>query len=922
MCSRFFRSIGFYSIAWLVLMAVAAQPLYAQTSPLARVCGKVTERATDEALPSAVIFIPAFDMFTTTDPDGNFCVQLPPGKTTLRVTHLGMAVAEAEVDAVVGEELFVEIRMSFSALYMEEISVTARAVHSLEQPGTVSRIGREAIEHTQASSLADLFELLPGQLSGTPALSGPRQSLLRQVPTTADAARANALGTGFFIDGIPVSNNANLQDDVTILNAAPGAQPPFASVAGRGLDLREIPPDLIESLEVIQGIPSARFGDITTGAVLLQSRAGAIAPQLRFRFNPNLIDASFTAGRGDGLRETGLSFSGNLTQSQADPRQNLDRYNRISTQLNISRAWLENRALRTNVRLQASQFLDERRRDPQDEVSKRVREAQDRFFQFATNSSYAFRQDRSHRISLDTNISLRQQRGFYAENITRFGLFPISDAISDTTMTGTFGSTDYRNETTVEGNPLNMYLRLEYTNRFQTGSLVHRPLFGFEWKHDSNRGEGRQFDVLKPPRQNFSVGDRPRSFDDIPALNLVSLYAEHRLAGYVANRVYTLQAGLRFDNVVPESAFRGTFGTVLAPRLNASAEIVQGLNIRAGYGITAKAPPLNMLFPGPRYFDVVNFSNFTTNPDERLAIITTAVVEPDNSGMRPYTSLKYEAGLFYDRNSIYLSLTLFDERTSGAFGFTREVYPVVFQRFEALEFPPGAPPVLNPDPVETRVFLGAYDLPRNSRFVNSRGIEFDSFFNPRLPWLSSLTINGAFITTAAGDDGLSIDTNRLFGTSVPDRIGIYTREKTERSRLSTSIRTIHHVPDLGLVVSLLAQTVWIDRDSRTAFNPNPVGFITAEGERVMIPENQQSSDAFADIRLKVSDTFLAEERRPPLWLFNLRLSKSFAGGAQASFFVNNVFSSRPLYESRRSGTLVRRNPPLFFGFDLSLTIRS
>ncbi|AXJ01083.1 TonB dependent receptor [Cyclonatronum proteinivorum] len=918
------KLIVFIFSCFFLVSQTALSPLHAKSTDTyteARICGIVTELATSEPLPAAVILFPEHDIFTTTDLEGEFCVTIPSGITTLRVTHLGMVPIELTVDTRAEQDVVLELRMAFSALNMEEISVTATAVHSLEQPGTVRRIGREAIEHTQASSLADLFELLPGQLSGTPALSGPRQSLLRQVPTTAEAARANALGTGIFMDGIPISNNANLQDDVTILNAAPGSLPPFASVAGRGVDLREIPPDLIESLEVVQGIPSARFGDITTGAVLLQSRAGAMTPQLRFRFNPNLIDASFSGGVGDGITSTGLSFSGNLTQSSADPRQNLDIFNRVTGQANISRAWFANRALRTNFRFQASQFLDERRRDPQDEVSQRVRESQDRFFQFATNNSYAFRRDRSHRISLDTNFSLRQQRGFFAENITRVGLFPLSDALTDTTIIGTFGSTDYRNETTVEGNPLNIYMRLEYTNRLQAGNTLHIPVIGFEWKHDSNRGEGRQFDVLRPPRQNFSVGDRPRSFDDIPALNVMSFYAEHRMAGYWGDRVYTLQAGLRYDNVVPQSLTRGRFGTVLAPRINAGTELFHGINLRAGYGITAKAPPLNMLFPGPRFFDVVNFSNFATDPDERLILITTSVVEPDNSQMRSFQSRKFETGLFYDRSAVYLSITVFDEKTTGAFGFTRDVHPVVFDRFEAVSFPEGAPPVLNPEPVETRTFLGAFDAPQNSRFIHNRGVEFESFFNPRLMLLSSLSFNAALINTVAGDDGLNIDTNRLFGAAVPDRIGIYSREQTERTRLSTSLRSIHHVPDLGLVISLLAQTVWLDRDRRTNVNPNAVGFITAGGDRVMIPENEQGSDEFADIRLLVSDSFLIEEQPPQLWLFNLRLSKSFRGGAEASFFVNNFFASRPLFESRRTGALIRRNPPLFFGFDLSVRIR-
>lgn len=884
-------------------------------------CGTVLDQRTGDNLPGAVIHVIELNRYITADRDGTFCVELPANSYRLRVSHLGMRPVEREITVEVNETVRLSISLSYSAFDMDEISVTASQVNRLDQPGTVNRITREGIEHIQASNLADLFELLPGQLSGTPTLSSARQSLLRQVPTTSEAARANALGTGIFIDGIPISNNANLQDDVSILNASPGSLPPFSSVAGRGLDLREIPPDLIESLEIVQGVPSARYGDITSGAVLVESRAGAIAPQVRVRFNPNVLDANLTAGFGDGIHSTGVSFSGNMTRSQDDPRQNLDLYTRLTGQLNLSRSWFETGALRTNFRVQASQFLDEKRQDPQDEVSRRERESQDRFLQLSTISSYAFNRDRSHRLSLDTSLGLRRQTGFYAENISRMGLFPLTNARTDTTMIGTFGSSQYRNETTVEGNPLNVYARAEYSNRFITESTVHNFVFGIEWKHDSNRGEGRQFDVLRPPRQNYSVGDRPRSFDDIPSLNLLSVYGEHRITGYLGDRVYSLQAGLRFDNVSPISPVRGNFGTVLAPRLNASIEIFNNIHLRSGYGVTAKAPPLNMLYPGPRYFDVVNFSNYTTNPAERLAIITTAVVHPENSDMRAYQSKKFELGTYYDSGPVFISLTFYDENTTGAYGFTRDVYPVVFDRFEAVEYPENSPPILNPDPVETRTFLGAYDLPANTRFIENRGLELDSAVNLYRTWLSSLSVNGALITTTAGDDGVNIDTNRLFGSSVPSRIGIYEREQTERTRLSTSIRSVHHISEIGLVVSLLAQTIWMDRDRRSNIQLNPAGFITDEGEREMIAPANRGDEEFDDIRRQVSETYLIEERRPPLWLFNLRLSKSFAGGVEASFFANNIFSSRPLYESARSGALIRRNPPLFFGFDLSVRIR-
>jgi outer membrane receptor protein involved in Fe transport len=138
--------------------------------------------------------------------------------------------------------------------------------------------------------------------------------LLRQAPTASsrdpgpgtDAERANALGTSLVLDGVPLSNNANLQTTLTILNSGPAALPQFASSAGRGLDLRQFAADNVESVEVIRGIPSARHGDLTAGAILVTSRAGAQRPELRVRANPLTFEASTVAGWGSGAR--GLSL--------------------------------------------------------------------------------------------------------------------------------------------------------------------------------------------------------------------------------------------------------------------------------------------------------------------------------------------------------------------------------------------------------------------------------------------------------------------------------------------------------------------------------------------------------------------------------------------------------------------------------------
>lgn len=128
---------------------------------------------------------------------------------------------------------------------------------------------------------------------------------------------------------------------------------------------------------------------------------------------------------------------------------------------------------------------------------------------------------------------------------------------------------------------------------------------GFELRYDQNRGEGRSFDIFTPPRQNYSVGERPRPFSDIPALTQLGFYIEDRIAADILGKSVLVQLGARFDNIQPQGLFRGTFGEAISPRLNATVEIIDGIWLRGGFGVTVKSPTLSQLYPDRKYFDLV-----------------------------------------------------------------------------------------------------------------------------------------------------------------------------------------------------------------------------------------------------------------------------------------------------------------------------
>ena len=78
----------------------------------------------------------------------------------------------------------------------------------------------------------------------------------------------SALGTQIQVDGIPISNDANLQYSTSY-----GSIQEYANV-NRGVDTRAISTDDIESVEIVRGIPSVEYGDLTSGLIKIDRRKG------------------------------------------------------------------------------------------------------------------------------------------------------------------------------------------------------------------------------------------------------------------------------------------------------------------------------------------------------------------------------------------------------------------------------------------------------------------------------------------------------------------------------------------------------------------------------------------------------------------------------------------------------------------------
>lgn len=868
----------------------------------------------EEPLPGVLIQLEPSGKNQITNLQGLFTFDHPD--TDRRVRLIVSYIGHTTLDTLFlfsENQSVLELVLYRRSLDLQEVVVTAQENRS--GLGTSSTIERSAIAHIQPNSLRDVLQLVPGQLAINPSLSGPQQILLRQAPTDASSNAVAQMGTSVIMDGSPLSNDANLQFNVNILNSSPDAAAPFQSVAGQGFDLRQIPADQIESVEVLRGVPSARHGNFTAGAIIVNTRVGAFAPNFRMRANPTILQASAGAGFEFDQKKQAISFDFDFADAKPDPRDVLNHFSRLAANV-AHKLSLPIHSFTVTNRLGISSNVATRRQDADNDPSQRRWSSQDLSLRLNTNIRWQPEDFLFDFVEGNLTAQYSHQRSSFEEFITtNVGPRPIF--MTDTTAVVPYGTARYNNLTTVSGNPLNGYGRLEGTKSLKSFGMGHRFVTGMEYRLDMNRGEGRQFDLLTPPRQNFSAGDRPRTFDDVPSLNQFSLYAEDRFTLQLNSIPWHWQLGVRYDRAWLGGPEQQLISADWLPRINSSLEIFPFLNLRAGYGKTSKVPGLRFLSPGPRFIDLINFNYFAPDPAERLLLVTTRRIDVDTRNLDSFRSEKIELGIEGAIGKANFVITYFHETTKGGPGMIREPYIAIRGLFDPIATPAGIPPVLPTSPTRFDTLFLAYDRPVNNRDIVNTGVEY-ALSLPELKALrTSADLSGSLVQTHGFVNGEQANPNFIFQQVNATHIPFYQAGQGNRSiQFNTSIRFIHRIPEAGLVISTLAQTIWIQREKMIGFSQYPTALLSRKGEITRLDPVVASSSENEIYWNRISDIQLLEENRPPLWLFNLRVNKEFAPGKGFAFYVNNFFYNRPLYLNNRTNTYTQRNIQLFFGAEI------
>ena len=623
------------------------------------VAGRITDDDTHKPIAFATILMKENGYWAITGDDGSFSMKnIPVGKATLTIQCLGYATRQLTLD-IVKDIPRLRITLKQETLKLDEVTVTAQRKNN--ESTTSYIIDRTALDNQQIVSVSDLSTLLPGGKTVNATLMNDNRMALRSGSQEGGNA---SFGTAIEVDGIRIDNNA-------------------AAGETAGASTRAISSSNIESVEIVTGIPSVEYGDLSNGVVKVNTRKGKSPFIVEGKMNQHTkqiaLNKGFDLGHNKGvlnasiehaksfsniasphtayqrnilslhymnifMRETApltlnVGLTGNIGgyHAEADPDNELDDYSKVrdnALRANFELNWLLNKRWITNLSLRGA---------------------------FSTS-------DRTSESSAHTN-SATTLAYIHAMNE---GYFIATNYDSNPDAPVILGPTGYWNVKQYSASkPMNWSLRLkgDWTRRF--GKVMSRLMLGAEYTGSRNNGRGTYYDDLR-----YAPTWREFRHDDLPTLNNIALYAEEKVTIKTSKLSrMELTAGLRDDITMISGSDYGTVNS-LSPRFNGRyifwqnrrKHTITDLVLHAGWGKSVKLPSFQILYPTPSYYDTEVFRSQSTADNTTLSAWycrpSKAIYNPDLKWQ--YTN-QTDIGIEMNIKGTRISLSAFHHRTYNAY---------------------------------------------------------------------------------------------------------------------------------------------------------------------------------------------------------------------------------------------------------------
>ena len=871
-----------------------------------------------QTLPFASVVVESAGLTYTADAQGQLRLKLSLFSnkgTRVTVSYLGKATRSLTItqDAVAKNKK-INIALEDNNLYLKgvQVNATRTPIHS----NSSILIQRNTIDNIQAYSMADIVQTLPGKailntdmhnasfLTLRSALQGDLQNPLDAYSRNKlnDYVRNAAFGIAYVVDGTPISNNTNMQLDsygkwggVKMFDRRFNTD--NNENVGSGNDLRLIPASSIESVEVISGVAPVKYGDLSSGAVIINRRAGLTPFFGSVKVQYDIFNASLGKGFSLGERWGLLNLNVDYMHSTRDRRDRLKTNSNIAFNATWTHTLSKALGWENTISADFSKNIDGLKSDPDAKLNRTRTDRQ--------NFRLSFRgllspQENAFVDAIDYNLSLSlsHQYDMHEEFIANNRLNLITDAYTNGLHETDVAPPYYNALLEIDGKPLALSGNVEARRTLKWGQSTHTLSLGIFARHESNHGKGKIFNAETPfyDGGQGGRGDRSYKYHNRIKLNQSGFYLQDKFILPTTHGTLSATAGVRLEFQNQRFA--------ASPRFNTMWAFDNGLSFNAAYGISYKIPATAYLYPENVYFDRLVYSNYSNNANERLFIYKTKVIDPTNPNLRsPYTH-SFELGTTYAKSNFNTSLTGYLKIDQRGISSEAVLDTMWVQRYETLSQQPNQRPVYAPKGAP-ELIIDSYFTPRNQLYSRNAGLEWiGGLRNIRPIGLDinfSVVYNYSFYYQKGERMGTSIDLDKEAVA------GIYKPTKNSSNELISTLSLTKQIASLGLIFNLRLQNFWFRHFNRYGFDIYPIGYYNQSFQRVYLNEEQRKDIRWTYIRLKDNEPV---EISQPLIIPNchLRVSKEIGKKLRLSCYINNVFNYRPWIE-RQNERIYFNQPP-------------
>ena len=280
-------------------------------------------------------------------------------------------------------------------------------------------------------------------------------------------------------DGVPLMTDANLQYSPlggTQSSASSSSAEGSRNITNSGVDMRAISTDDIESVEVMRGIPSAEYGNLTSGLVSIRKIRRAMP--LTVRFKADGYSKLFSAGKGVNLNRRGTSLLNmdlGYLDSKTDPTDNLENYKRLTASLRYTiKADRKAYSWSWNSALDYQGSFDNAKADP-DLNYGHIDEYRSSYNRVAMTNNFMLKPRNSvwSEVAVNSMVSLQTDRLRQTRLVApqRYGIVPLSWTNGENEAQAVFA--EYVAHYLCDGKPFSAYVKAKGVMGFKTGRATH-----------------------------------------------------------------------------------------------------------------------------------------------------------------------------------------------------------------------------------------------------------------------------------------------------------------------------------------------------------------------------------------------------------------------------------------------------------------